>query len=152
MRYSEANKQLKEFDMRLVRAGSTTTISILDAADYVMMSIGADQMYRMNTEDGLDQYEGEIQAKVFNIANRLAHTTIETREPELYYILRMPELEEYGYLNLAINPNQSEQVCLGDTRTSSGRWKTAFTWKEILELENSYNVDYTSMAILVIAR
>lgn len=149
MRYSEANKQLKEFDMRLVRAGSTTTISILDASDSVIVSIGTDRMYRMNTEDGLNWYDLKVQAKVFNIANKLAHTTVETRDPNLFYILRVPELEEYGYLNLATNPIQSEQVCLGDTKTTSGIWQTAFTWKEVLELEKSYDVDYTSMAVPV---
>ncbi|MHC9537729.1 hypothetical protein ACVQ8P_08045 [Dellaglioa sp. BT-FLS60] len=75
----------------------------------------------------------------------LMMTPIDQREePKRYYIHRVPEMGEQGYLNVrrrvAVKP-----ICIGDKNMLTGNWQTSFTMEEVRQLEVKYDEDYSGM-------
>ena len=84
-----------------------------------------------------DELDEEIKKELFYLAVELASTPLDEREDERKYRLRIPFMNDMGYLNI----EEAEGIYYLSTKEESDLFRTKFTESEIAELKAKHNLD-----------
>ncbi|MHC9533162.1 hypothetical protein ACVPPR_07360 [Dellaglioa sp. L3N] len=154
MKYTEATKILEEAGFK-VRIHSTNVYEVNFVGEDLLLVIGVvktnvlcliDTNYLAFTN--LSEMDRKL---VLKTLNNLASTPIEERtEPKRYYIHRVPEMGEDGYLIECIEGTKvhaNGNIRIGKVGISANdvHWKPSFTMEEVRKLEVKYDEDYSGM-------
>ena len=136
MKYSEFKRDVEAMGLKIGIYGGY--IDVLDEHDEPLLNVNTEYNFSICTDySKFDELDKEIKKKLFNLAVELASTPLQEREDEKRYRLRIPFMNDMGYLNI----EEAEGIYYLSTKEDSDLFRTNFTESEIAELKAKHNLD-----------
>lgn len=136
MKYSEFKRDVEAMGFKIGICGGY--IDVLDEHDEAVLSVGTEYDFSICTDyRGFGELDKDNKKELFNLAVELASTPLDEREEDRKYRLRIPFMNDMGYLNV----ERGNDDYFLSTKVKSDYFRTIFTESEITELKQKYNLD-----------
>lgn len=136
MKYSEFEKDIEAMGYSIVNGKGD--IYVEKRGHSYLISVGLRSTYTINSDYKLFRNLEDLEKeRLFNLAWQLASTPLKDREDEKKYRLRIPFMNDVGYLNIG-EENGNYYLT---TKLESDYFRTTFTESEIEELKAEHNLD-----------